>query len=148
MDLSELPKVTEKTKKRVGRGHGSGRGGHTSGRGTKGQKSRNKVGLFFEGTKFKKSLWKRLPLMRGKNKLKAQKRGPAIINLKYLNLFSAGDEVNLASLAEKGILPKDFPPDLPVKILGEGEIKIALTVALPVSGGAKEKIEKAGGKVK
>ncbi|KKU09324.1 MAG: 50S ribosomal protein L15 [Candidatus Woesebacteria bacterium GW2011_GWB1_45_5] len=63
-----LPKVVMKSKKRVGRGIGSGRGGHTSGRGQKGQRSRGKIGILFEGVKTKKSLLKRLPLMRGKGK--------------------------------------------------------------------------------
>ncbi len=63
-----LPKVVAKSKKRVGRGIGSGRGGHTSGRGQKGQKSRGNIGILFEGLKTKKSLLKRLPLMRGKGK--------------------------------------------------------------------------------
>lgn len=65
-----LPRVVEKGKKRVGRGLGSGKGGHTVGRGQKGQKSREKVGVSFFGTKMKKSLLKRLPMQRGKGKLK------------------------------------------------------------------------------
>jgi large subunit ribosomal protein L15 len=63
-----LPKVIQRPKKRVGRGIGSGKGGHTSGRGQKGQKSRGKIGVLFEGLKMKKSYLKRLPLMRGKGK--------------------------------------------------------------------------------
>ena len=74
MDLSSLPKITKRAAKRVGRGYGSGKGGHTSGRGSKGQKARGKLPLTFEGTKVKKSLIKRLPLQRGKGKLKPQKK--------------------------------------------------------------------------
>lgn len=147
MNLASLPKTTDRRKKRVGRGYGSGRGGHASGRGTKGQKARGKIGLFFQGTKFKKSLLKRLPLVRGKGKFKVQKAAPVVVNLKYLNLFEKGEEVNVASLKTKGILPKTLPEETVVKILGEGEIKVALSVALPVSQGAREKIEKAGGEV-
>lgn len=148
MKLSGLPKTSEKSKKRIGRGHGSGRGGHTSTRGTKGQRSRgDKIGLFFEGTKFKKSLLKRLPLLRGKGKFNPFKPAPVIVNLKYLNLFGEKEEVTLESLKMKGILSKNLPPNVQVKILGEGEIKIPLTVLLPTSKNAKEKIERAGGRV-
>ena len=56
MKLNKLPKTTAKSKKRVGRGYGSGKGSHTVGRGQKGQKSRSKVGLLIEGTKIRKTL--------------------------------------------------------------------------------------------
>lgn len=71
--MIRLPKVIKRSKKRVGRGVGSGKGSHTSGRGQKGQKSRGKVGVLFEGMKMKKSLLKRLPLMRGKGKFHPKK---------------------------------------------------------------------------
>lgn len=66
--MIRLPKVITKKRKRVGRGMGSGKGSHTSGRGQKGQKARGSVSILFEGMKMKKSLLKRLPLMRGKGK--------------------------------------------------------------------------------
>jgi len=50
MELNKLPKITATAKKRVGRGYGSGKGGHTSGRGQKEQKSRGKIPLTLEGT--------------------------------------------------------------------------------------------------
>ena len=68
-----LPKVNEKRKKRLGRGMGSGKGSHTSSRGQKGQKSRSHISVLFEGMKMKKSLLKRLPLMRGKGKFRSRK---------------------------------------------------------------------------
>lgn len=71
--MIKLPKVSLRPKKRLGRGIGSGKGGHTSGRGQKGQKSRGKIGILFEGVKVKKSLLKRLPLMRGKGKFHSRK---------------------------------------------------------------------------
>lgn len=74
MRLHELPKIVKKDKKRVGRGYGSGRGGHTVGRGQKGQKARSKIGPLFEGTKIKKSLIQRLPMQRGKGKFKPRKK--------------------------------------------------------------------------
>ena len=147
MQLSSLPATTEKSKKRVGRGHGSGRGGHTSTRGTKGQKSRGSVDLFFEGTKFKKSLIKRLPLYRGKGKLKARATEKVVVNLKFLNVFKDNQEVNAQTLKEKGVISKDLNNDIKIKILGDGEISIPLVVALPCSKSAEEKIKKAGGKV-
>jgi large subunit ribosomal protein L15 len=73
--MLKLPKIKTKSKKRVGRGYGSGKGGHTVGRGQKGQKARGSMGILFEGFKVKKSLIKRLPLKRGKGKFKRRKKG-------------------------------------------------------------------------
>ena len=67
MQLHELPKIITKGKKRVGRGYGSGKGGHTTGRGAKGQNIRGQVPLYFEGSKMRKPLIRRLPLLRGKH---------------------------------------------------------------------------------
>lgn len=60
------------SRKRLGRGYGSGKGGHTSSRGQKGQKSRRKMHILFEGLKVKKSTLKKFPLLRGKGKFKAK----------------------------------------------------------------------------
>lgn len=146
-NLSQLAKTTTKSGKRIGRGHGSGRGGHTSTRGHKGQKARQNIGLFFEGTKFKKSLLKKLPLYRGKGKFKSRNNAPFIVNLKYLNLFKEGDKVDLVSLQTKGVLEKKLPVGAKVKILGEGELKFGLKVYLPCSKQAADKIKKAGGEI-
>jgi large subunit ribosomal protein L15 len=146
MKLKKLPKTTKKSKKRVGRGYGSGKGGHTAGRGQKGQKSRSKVGLLFEGTKMRKSLIRRLPMHRGKRKFKSLKQKPIIINVKYLNLFKSGTEVTIASLVKNGLVAQEAEK-VGVKILGDGKLEKKLKVFLPVSQGAKKKIEKAGGKV-
>jgi large subunit ribosomal protein L15 len=81
MNLSSLPKIVSKKQKRVGRGMGSGVGSHTTGRGNKGQKARERVHIMFEGTKFKKSLIKRLPYQRGKGKLKSRK----VVTSKYVS---------------------------------------------------------------
>lgn len=67
-----LPKIVSKSKKRLGRGMGSGKGSHTSSRGQKGQKSRGGLHILFEGLKTKKSFLKRLPLQRGKGKFKGR----------------------------------------------------------------------------
>jgi len=141
-----LPKVITKKSKRRGRGFGSGRGGHTVGRGTKGQKSRSSLGILFEGVKVKKSLLRRLPLRRGKGKFKARAK-PIIVKLSYLNLFPVGSKVDINSLADKGIVSREDAQKLGVKILGDGEIKKRLTIEVPISANASKKIEKAKGKV-
>lgn len=146
MDLSNLVKTTDRSKKRIGRGAGSGKGGHTVGRGQKGQKTRGKIGLIFQGSKMRKTLIKRLPLLRGKGKFRSFKPRPIIINLKYLNLFKENEVVNLETLVKRGLI-REEDRCLGVKILGEGEISVPLTVQLPVSKGAKVKIEKVGGGV-
>lgn len=142
-----LPKTNRKKKKRLGRGYGSGKGGHTVGRGAKGFKARSKVGLTFAGTKIKKSLLKNLPLQRGKGKFKPLQAGPVVVNLKYLNLFSAGSVVDLKSLVKQGVVDAQAAQSRGVKILGDGELKIKLKVKLPCSQSAAKKIKKAGGEV-
>lgn len=146
MKLNQLPKTTSRGKKRKGRGYGSGKGGHTVGRGQKGQKSRSKVKLLFEGTKMRKSLIKRLPMRRGKGKFKSLKEKPIIVNIKFLNLLKDKTEVTIDNLIKNKIVDKSAKT-WGVKILGDGELTKVLTVKLPVSKGAKKKIEKAGGKV-
>lgn len=147
MSLEKLPKIVTKSKKRVGRGYGSGKGGHTTGRGAKGQKIRTKIPLTFEGTKMKKSLFKRLPLMRGKGKFKSFRRGPIVVNVKYLNLLPNGSKVNAKTLAQKGIVNEQEANQFGIKVLGDGELKVALEVEIRCSKGAAKKIQKAGGKV-
>ena len=146
MKLNQLTKSTIRSKKRVGRGYGSGKGGHTSGRGAKGQKARGKVPLYFEGTAMRKSLIRRMPMIRGKLKFKSFKDKPIILNLKHLNLLPKNSTVDNKSLIKHGLLPKEAQK-YPVKILGDGQLKHALKVALPASKSAVEKIEKAGGKM-
>lgn len=147
MKLNQLPKITTKKKKRLGRGYGSGKGGHTVGRGQKGQKARSKVALLFEGTKRRKSLMGRLAMLRGKGKLKSHKNKSVIVNVKYLNLLDNGAVVDVNALVKAGIVDKKDAKKHGVKILGDGELEKKLAVQLPASKGAKEKIEKAGGKL-
>ena len=147
MSLSKLEATSVKSKKRVGRGYGSGKGGHTSGRGAKGQKARNKLPLYFEGTSMRKSLIRRMPMFRGKLKFKSLKKSkPLILNLKHLELLPKGTLVNLDSLIKFRLLPRDAK-DFSVKILGDGDLTKALTVALPASKSAIKKIESAGGQL-
>lgn len=144
MELHKLPRLLKSPKKRLGRGHGSGRG-KTAGRGTKGQKARGRIKLGFEGGQL--PLIKRLPLRRGKGRNKPLKPGQIIVNVKYLNLLPQNTEVDLEALIRARIVKEDEARAFGVKILGDGELAIPLTVKLPCSGGAKKKIEKAGGKV-
>src|SRR5680860_1424820 len=102
--LNNLKKITAKSKRRLGQGHGSGRS-KTAGRGTKGQKSRNKVPIYFEGGAL--PLIKRLPLRRGKGKNKLFKKKPIVINVKFLNLFKKDTVVDIKSLTDKNIVNKE-----------------------------------------
>ena len=143
MKLNELGLPAGRPKKRikrVGRGDCSGHGG-TSGRGHKGQKSRaggyHKVG--FEGGQM--PLQRRLP-KRGFTNI--FRRSYAVVNLDQLATLPAGTEVTMDVLRERGLVRK---PLAGLKVLGRGEITIALTVkAAAFSGSAKQKIEAAGGK--
>jgi large subunit ribosomal protein L15 len=144
--MKNLPKVKKRSKKRVGRGYGSGKGGHTSGRGQKGQKSRSNIHILFEGVKVKKSLIKRLPLKRGKGKFNAKKK-PIIVKTDYLNVFPSGSKVDLESLVKHGIVNEKEAKEYGVKILGNGKVEKKLTVAVPISNSAAKGIEKAGGKI-
>lgn len=144
--MADLPKIVEKKKKRVGRGYGSAKGGHTTGRGQKGQKSRRKIGILFEGMKVKKSLIKRLPQLRGKDKNKGRP-DPVTLNLSDLADWPANTKVNIESLISKGFVDASKAKKGGVKILGQGKLKKALTVETDTSKEAAKKIEKAGGKV-
>jgi len=144
MNLHHLQKLTTKSKKRVGLGHGSGRG-KTAGRGTKGQKSRNSVPLRFEGGAL--PLTKRLPFLRGKDRNKSLQEKAVVLNVSVLNNLPKGSIVDEALLAKHGIVSEELSKQKGVKILGSGELSVALTVKLAVSKGAAEKISKAGGTV-
>jgi large subunit ribosomal protein L15 len=146
-DLGNLKKIKTKSKKRVGRGYGSGKGGHTVGRGAKGEKARGKVGLVFEGTKIKKSLIRRLPFRRGKGKFKSLSSQPIPINLTALNLIPKGTVVDLKVLLKHGIVKEKEAGKFGVKILGGGKLEHPLTIGLACSKAAAEKIKKAGGQV-
>ena len=124
--MADLPKIVDKKKKRKGRGYGSGKGGHTVGRGQKGQKSRRNLGILFEGMKVKKSLIKRLPQLRGKDKNKGRP-GPATLNLSDLADWPANTKVNIKNLVGKGHIDASKAKN-GVKILGQGNVKKALTV--------------------
>lgn len=147
MDLHNLPAITNKKAKRVGRGPGSGKG-KTAGRGTKGQNARNKLPIthpHLEGGQ--RPLIKRLPYRRGKGNPKISKK-PLVINLESLNLLPANiASVDLETLIKHGIVEADDAKSFGVKILGGGNLQRALTISLPISKSAAAKVEKSGSKV-
>jgi large subunit ribosomal protein L15 len=128
-----------KPKTRVGRGEGSK--GKTAGRGTKGTKARYQVPARFEGGQM--PLHMRLPKLRGfTNPFRVEYQ---IVNLdKLAALYPSGGEVTVEDLVAKGAVRKNQP----VKVLGTGELTVALQVTVhAVSGSAREKITGAGGTV-
>jgi large subunit ribosomal protein L15 len=128
--------------KRLGCGESSGHG-KTSGKGHKGQKARSggSIRLGFEGGQM--PLIRRLP-KRGFNNAAFHKTF-AVVNLSDLNDFKAGTTVNEQLLRESNLVRGNVAG---IKILGDGELKHGLTIeADKVSTSAREKIEKAGGKV-
>lgn len=140
MQIHQLKVKSQKRKRRVGRG---GKKGTYSGRGMKGQKSRSgaKVNPIFEGGR--STLIEHLPKVRG---FKSHKPKNQIVDLEELEKnFTEGDIVSPQSLLQKRLIDNIKTP---VKILGDGEIlkKLSIEKCL-VSKSAKEKIEKAGGKV-
>jgi large subunit ribosomal protein L15 len=144
MQLNNLETIKTKAKRRLGQGHGSGRV-KTAGRGTKGQNARSRRALSFEGGAL--PLIKRLPFRRGKGRNKLFKNKPVIINIKVLNLLKAGSIVDLKALISNHIVDGQEAEQYGVKILGDGEIKSAFIIKLPISKQAEKKIIKAGGKV-
>jgi large subunit ribosomal protein L15 len=141
-DLFPAP-GSSKSRKRVGRGHGSGHGG-TSGRGHKGQGQRagGTKGPGFEGGQTPLAM--RLPKLPGfKNRNRVEY---AVVNVSRLEiLFSDGDTVDGETLVAAGVIKS---VNTPVKVLGDGELTKKLTVKVDkVSGPAKTKIEAAGGTV-
>ena len=142
MNITDIESLKKKRKKRVGQGHGSGRG-KTSGRGTKGQKARGDVPLDFEGGAL--PLIKRLPFLRGKDRNNSIKQNPHILNVEALNVFPKDSVVDRESLIKYKLVDTDLTKNDTIKILGDGELKVALKVKVPTSKSALEKIEKAGG---
>lgn len=127
-------------KTRVGRGEGSK--GKTAGRGTKGTKARYQVKVGFEGGQM--PLHMRTPKLRGfKNPFRVEYQ---VVNLSTLaELYPQGGEVTVGDLVDKGAVRKNEK----VKVLGNGDIAVKLTVTVDkVSGSAEQKIVAAGGSVR
>lgn len=120
------------SKKRLGRGYGSGKGGHTAGRGQKGQKSRGSVGIMFEGLKVKKSLLHRLPKQRGKGKFKAFPK-PVTVKVSQLNILDDGAVVNIETLVKANLVNARQAHARGVKILSGGKLEKKLKLEVSAS---------------
>ena len=143
MKLHELERNIGAThsKKRVGRGSGSGLG-KTSGRGQKGQKARSGGGVnpVFEGGQL--PLYRRIPKRGFKNAM--FKTTYAVINVEELNVFEDGTVVSPALLKETGIIKNQLDG---VKVLGNGKLEKKLTIqANKFSTSALDKIKESGSK--
>ena len=132
---------SNRPRKRVGRGPGSGHG-KTAGRGHKGFKARSGGGIKigFEGGQM--PLQRRIP-KRGFNSPFRKEYG--VVNVGELERFEAGSRVDRQVLVESGLVAKKYAM---VKVLGDGELSKALTLAVDkLSDSARRKIESAGGKI-
>jgi len=143
--LNQLPPVKSKPKRRLGRGYGSQKGGHTSSRGQKGQKSRNKLPIWFEGGQL--PLIRRTPFIKGKSRFNSLKPKPVTVTLDELNAFKANSTVDLKSISTTLKLSSQQLLNQGAKILASGQIKKALIVKVPASKTAAKAIQKAGGRV-
>ena len=139
MKINTLPRL-KKSKKRLGRGHSAGQG-KTCGRGHKGQKARTgkKLRPGFEGGQT--PIFQRLPKYRGFRNI--NHIDYQVVNVGDLNKLEKEKEINREKLLEHRLIQKK---NLPVKILGQGELSHAFIVKVDAaSKEAINKIEKAGG---
>ena len=128
-------------KARTRKGRGEASKGKTAGRGGKGTRARNTVRIGFEGGQM--PLVQHLPKLRGfKNPERVEYQA---VNVATINaLFPKGGNVSVADLVKAGAARKG----LPVKVLGNGDITVAITIAVQgFSATAEEKIKAAGGKI-
>jgi large subunit ribosomal protein L15 len=143
MKLNDLrpAKGATKSRKRVGRGEGSGSGG-TAGKGHKGQKARSGGGSHIWSQGGQMPLHRQVPKGGFKNVNRVEYQ---VVNVGDLNSLEAGTEVTLALLKERN-LAKKF--SLPVKLLGNGALDRPLRVRVhAVSATARSKVEAAGGAI-
>jgi len=143
MNLSSLPKTTSRSKKRLGRGYGSGVGGHTVGRGQKGQKTRGTMPVWFEGGQL--PIIRRTPFIKGKHRFQSIKPQPTAINLDFLNKLAENTIVDAKLLSEKLKL-SEKEAKKGFKIVATGKLEKPLEIAVPATNGAIKLIEKSGGK--
>jgi large subunit ribosomal protein L15 len=139
LKVHDLRPAPGSNRKKVRKGRGEASKGKTSGRGTKGTKARSTVRVGFEGGQM--PLIRRVPKLKGfKNPFRVEYQ---VVNLaKLAELYPEGGEVTVEDLVGKGAVRRNQP----VKILGTGEISVAVQVKVNAfSGSAKEKIAAAGG---
>ncbi|GHC69967.1 50S ribosomal protein L15 [Nocardiopsis terrae] len=142
LKLHHLRPAPGANKAKIRKGRGEASKGKTAGRGTKGTKARNTVRPGFEGGQM--PLIRRIPKLKGFSNARF-KTTYQVVNLDRLSeLYPEGGEVTVEGLVAKGAVRKNQP----VKVLGTGEITVAVQVsANAFSGSAKEKITAAGGTV-
>lgn len=141
--LNQLTKITTKKAKRVGRGYGSGKGGHTCGKGQKGHNTRTggKNPIWFEGGQL--PIIKRMPMTRGKGKFSVV-RPTAQITLSILEKMKAS-EITMDTLKIEKIIDSRFKK---AKIINSGKIERPVTIkGVAITAQAVKMIEKVGGKV-
>jgi large subunit ribosomal protein L15 len=140
LEKLSAPKGSKRSRKRLGRGDGSGHGSF-SGKGMKGQKSRSGGGVRvgFQGGQL--ALIKSLPMIRGFTA--RSHKSYQLVNLDQLMLFESGSEINPARLKEVGLIRDSLKL---VKVLGRGNCdKPIIVEASRFSDSARKKIEAAGG---
>jgi len=147
MDLSNLkaPEPNKKKAKRIGRGQGSGRGGHTVGKGHNGQRSRSgfKEKFWFEGGQM--PLQRIIPKWGFTNNFRTEY---VAVNTGTIQLFvehgKLEEKITISDLREAGLIGKG---DL-VKLLGDGDIEASIDIEVHnASKSAEQKVEEAGGKI-
>jgi large subunit ribosomal protein L15 len=141
--IQSLTKIVEKSRKRVGRGPGSGKGRHTAGRGTKGQRARKsgEAPAWFEGGQL--PLVKRMPMMRGKARFNVL-HPTAAVSLSDLEKMKA-DVITLDTLKIEKVIDKEFKK---AKVIANGSLTRKVMVkGLPVSQTAAKMIQQAGGSI-
>lgn len=144
MNLSNLPKSVKTGKKRQGRGYGSGVGGHTVGRGQKGQKTRGVIPLWFEGGQL--PIVRRTPFIKGKHRFQVIKLQPITVNFDILTKYFSDKDVIDTTLLAKTFKTSDKEAKRGFKIIATGKLEKALEINVLATAGAIKAIEKAGGK--
>ncbi|MFA6917258.1 MAG: 50S ribosomal protein L15 [Candidatus Gracilibacteria bacterium] len=142
MSLQDLRSKSQKTRKRIGRGDGSGHGSF-SGRGVKGQNARAGGGVRpgFEGGQT--PLSRKMPKLRGFRN--PNQRKYAVINVGQLNVFENNSKVDIEALYAKKLLAKKATP---VKLLSDGTLEKSLEITVNrASANAIKKVEEKKGKV-
>lgn len=142
--LNALPKLTKNKQKRLGRGFGSGVGGHTVGRGNKGHLARTgkSTPLWFEGGQL--PLIRRVPFLRGKFRFKSLSAIVQEVQVSKLPLLNGGD-VTLETLMAAKLIKSIYRP---VKLIGGAKLeKIGSVRGVALSEAARKAIEAAGGQI-
>ncbi|MEI6532262.1 MAG: 50S ribosomal protein L15 [Candidatus Roizmanbacteria bacterium] len=142
MELSNLPQIVSKGKKRLGRGLGSGKGAKSTRGTTRHQKARENIPLHFEGGQGR--LVKRFPLLRGRGRNRSYQPVAFLIQTTQLNDFSDGEVIDIQKIVDLKIIDSIKTV---VKIVFNGEVTKKITVKLATTQSAKTAIESAGGKV-